>query len=71
MKQTWLVGAVASVLFVASAALAPAQTKSGSSTQVPAGDTVLGTVSIPRRAVPRSTTACPSGARAKRKFAPS
>jgi hypothetical protein len=50
MKQTWLVGAVASVLFVASAASsAPAQTRSGSTTaQVPAGDTVLGTVSIPR-----------------------
>jgi hypothetical protein len=49
MKQTWLVGAVASVLFVASAAaFTPEQTQSGSSAQVPAGETVLGTVSIPR-----------------------
>jgi hypothetical protein len=46
MKQTWLVRALASVLFVASAA---AYTTAQSSTaQVPAGETVLGTVSIPR-----------------------
>ena len=49
MKQTWLVGAVASVLFVASAAAyMPTDTQSGSTSQVPAGETVLGTVSIPR-----------------------
>jgi hypothetical protein len=49
MKQTWLVGAVASVLFVASAAAyTPTQAQSGSTTQVPAGESVLGTVSIPR-----------------------
>jgi hypothetical protein len=49
MKQTWLVGAVASVLFVASAAAyTPSQTPSGSTAQVPAGESVLGTVSIPR-----------------------
>ena len=49
MKQTWLVGAVASVLFVASAAAyTPTQTQSGSTAQVPTGETMLGTVSIPR-----------------------
>jgi hypothetical protein len=49
MKQTWLVGAVASVLFVASAAAyTPSQTQGGSTAQVPAGESVLGTVSIPR-----------------------
>jgi hypothetical protein len=49
MKQTWLVGAVASVLFVASAAAyTPSQAKSGSTAQVPTTETVLGTISIPR-----------------------
>jgi hypothetical protein len=49
MKQTWLVGTVASVLFVASAAAyTPFDTQSGTTAQVPAGETVLGTVSIPR-----------------------
>jgi hypothetical protein len=49
MKQTRLVGAVASVLFVAgAAAYTPTEPQGGSSAQVPAGETVLGTVSIPR-----------------------
>jgi hypothetical protein len=48
MKQTWLVGAVASVLFVASAAAVTPEMQSGSNAQVPTGETVLGTVSIPR-----------------------
>ena len=49
MKQTWLVGAVASVLFVAgAAAYSPTETQGGSSAQVPTGETNLGTVSIPR-----------------------
>jgi hypothetical protein len=48
MKQTWLVGAVASVLFVASAAAYPTSEQSGTTAQVPSGETVLGTVSIPR-----------------------
>ena len=61
MKQTWLVGAVASVLFVASAAAyTPADLQSGSSAQVPTGETVLGTVSIPR-AVMADGKALPAG----------
>ena len=49
MKQTWLVGAVASVLLVASAAAyTPLETQAANTAQVPAGETVLGTVSIPR-----------------------
>ncbi len=49
MKQTWLVGALASVLFVATAAAyTPVEMQGGSAAQVPAGETVLGTVSIPR-----------------------
>ena len=49
MKQTWLVGAVASVLFVASAAAyTPQQAKSGTTAQVPTTETVLGTISLPR-----------------------
>ena len=49
MKQTWLVGAVASVLFVASAAaVTPAQMQGSGAAQLPAGEVVLGTVSIPR-----------------------
>jgi hypothetical protein len=49
MKQTWLVGAVASVLFVAGAAVyTPAEAQGGGAAQVPAGETSLGTVSIPR-----------------------
>jgi hypothetical protein len=40
---------VASVLFVAgAAAYSPTETQGGSSAQVPTGETVLGTVSIPR-----------------------
>jgi hypothetical protein len=49
MKQMWLVGAVASVLFMTNvAAQTPAQTQAGTSAQVPAGETVLGTITIPR-----------------------
>jgi hypothetical protein len=49
MKQSWLVGAVASVIFVSGAtAVVPAQTKSASTEQVPAGETVLGTVTLPQ-----------------------
>lgn len=49
MKQMWLVGAVASVLFVTHvSAQTPTQTQAGTSAGVPAGVTVLGTVSIPR-----------------------
>lgn len=49
MKQTWLVGAVASVLFVASAAAySSTESQPASTAQVPAGETVLGTVAIPR-----------------------
>lgn len=49
MKQMWLVGAVASVLLVANAAAQPpAKTGATTSAQVPTGQTVLGTVSIPR-----------------------
>jgi hypothetical protein len=49
MKQTWLVGALASVLFVASAAAhSPFQTPGGGNAQAAASGTVLATVSIPR-----------------------
>ena len=49
MKQMWLVGAVASVLLVANAAAqTPAKTGATKDAQVPTGETVLGTVSIPR-----------------------
>jgi hypothetical protein len=50
MKQMWLVGALASVFFVAqAAAMSSAQTQGGgTNAQVPSGETVLGTVSIPR-----------------------
>jgi hypothetical protein len=49
MKQTWLVGALASVLSVATAAAyTPVERQGASAAQVPAGETVLGTVSIPR-----------------------
>ena len=49
MKQMWLVGAAASVLFVANATAHTATyTQGGTSAQVPTGETVLGTVSIPR-----------------------
>lgn len=54
MKQTWLVGAVASVLFVASAAAfspSDTQAQSGKTAELPAGETVLGTVSIPRAVI--------------------
>lgn len=47
MTHTWLVGAVASVLMVAGAA-AHTPTQSQGSSQLPGGDTVLGTVNIPR-----------------------
>ena len=47
--QMWLVGAVASVLFMTHvAAQTPSQTQAGTSAQVPAGATVLGTITIPR-----------------------
>ena len=49
MKQIWLVGAVASVLVVSNgAAQTAAKTQAGTSAQVPAGETVLGTITIPR-----------------------
>jgi hypothetical protein len=48
MKQMWLVGAVASVLVVANAAAsAPTETRGVTGAQ-PSGETVLGTVAIPR-----------------------
>src|SRR6187402_3114042 len=46
MKKMWLVGVLASVFFAANAAIATGQ--GGATSQVPAGQTVLGTVSIPR-----------------------
>jgi hypothetical protein len=49
MKQMWLVGAVAGVLFMTHvAAQTPTQTQAGTTAGVPAGETVLGTVTIPR-----------------------
>ena len=48
MKQIWLVGAMASVLLVLPAAAQTPSQKQGTSAQVPAGESVLGTVSIPR-----------------------
>lgn len=49
MKQTWLVGALASVFLVTGAAAhSTIDTQAGTAAQVPAGETVLGTVSIPR-----------------------
>ncbi len=49
MTQMWLVGAVVSVLLMTPVgAQTPAQTKAGTSAEVPAGVTVLGTISIPR-----------------------
>lgn len=49
MKQMWLVGALASVLAVTTvAAQTPTQSQAGTSAGVPAGETVLGTISIPR-----------------------
>ncbi len=49
MKHMWLVGAAASVLFTAHvAAQTPTQKEAGTTAQVPAGVTVLGTVTIPR-----------------------
>jgi hypothetical protein len=49
MKQMWIVGVVATVLFVTNAAAhASTDTQGGTSAQVPAGETVLGTVTIPR-----------------------
>jgi hypothetical protein len=49
MKHMWLVGAAASVLFVTHvAAQTPMQKQAGTSAEVPAGVTVLGTITIPR-----------------------
>jgi hypothetical protein len=49
MKHMWLVGAAASVLFMTHvAAQTPTKTQTGTSAEVPAGVTVLGTVTIPR-----------------------
>lgn len=55
MKQTWLVGAVMSVMLVGSAAAQAQQPSSqtqkpagGASAEVPSGQTTLGTVNIPR-----------------------
>jgi hypothetical protein len=51
MKQTWLVGALASVL-IAGAFVAPptiqAQAKPQATAEIPSGELVLGTVTIPR-----------------------
>jgi hypothetical protein len=48
MKKMWLVGSLASVICVATAAAyTPADTQ-GTAAQVPSGVTVLGTVNIPR-----------------------
>ena len=49
MKHMWLVAAATSVLLATHvAAQTPTQTQAGTSAQVPAGVTVLGTVTIPR-----------------------
>lgn len=48
MKQMWLVGALASVLFVATAAASTRTDMQGGSAQVPSGQTDLGTINIPR-----------------------
>jgi hypothetical protein len=48
MKKMWLVGAMASVLFVATSAASTPTDTQGSTSQVPTGQTVLGTVNIPR-----------------------
>lgn len=49
MKQFCLVGALAGALFVANAAAyAPIAPQGGATAQVPSGETVLGTVSLPR-----------------------
>jgi hypothetical protein len=49
MKQMWLVGAAASVFLVANAAAhTPTHTQGGTSAQVPSGETVLGTVTLPK-----------------------
>ena len=47
MKQMWLVGTAVAVLLTASVA-AHTQTQAGTGKQVPAGVTVLGTITIPR-----------------------
>lgn len=47
MKQRWLVGFVAGTLMMSTAAVL-AQSKPQAQTGVPAGDTVLGTVSLPQ-----------------------
>ena len=48
MKKMWLVGALASVFFVATTAAFTPDTQGGTTAQVPSGETVLGTVNIPR-----------------------
>ena len=49
MKQMWLVGAAASMMFVANAAAhTPTHTQGSTAAQVPGGETVLGTVTLPR-----------------------
>lgn len=48
MKQFCLVGALAGALFVANAAAYAPIASQGAAAQVPSGETVLGTVSIPR-----------------------
>jgi hypothetical protein len=49
MKQMWLVGAAASVFLVANAAAyTPTDLQGGTGTQVPSGETNLGTVTLPK-----------------------
>jgi hypothetical protein len=49
MKYKWLVGAAASVLLMTPvAAQTPTQKQAGTSAEVPAGETVLGTITLPR-----------------------
>jgi hypothetical protein len=48
MKQTWLVVLTSVFVGAGVAAHSPIDTQTGTTAQVPAGETVLGTVSIPR-----------------------
>jgi hypothetical protein len=49
MKHMWLVGALAGVMLAGSAAAqTPSTQKPGAAAEIPTGETVLGTVSIPR-----------------------
>ena len=48
MKKMWLVGALAGLFFVATAAASTPTDTQGATAPVPSGQTVLGTVNIPR-----------------------